>query len=301
MAEGLSTFEQAFKEARAQGMQTFDFHGRSFTTETKEEQDARQLELQPGPEGGVNRSQLLSPGPGAAQQSLQQSPAGQVIGQAAQVGKTGALDLLSQISDSARSIFAGQEGEVAANVPALAGVQSSFQQADQQAATQGLDLVERDVFRHKQGSREATIEHGFLAALLGGQGHEANTLVGTAKRVFQGQPFDKTSLTGQILSPGRFFAESMQDSINNLIGQAEGIISQLGLETDLGSVSIDRSGTTAESAGASLESGINKLAGLVTLFQEKLAEAKGSTNGNPESQVQASRGTGQAPNQRQPV
>ncbi len=77
----MSDFGDAFAAARGQGLQTFDFRGRKFTTETKEEEDARLGASQPQPQG-------------ASQAALHKTAAGQLMGTGAVRGP-GHLDLFA--------------------------------------------------------------------------------------------------------------------------------------------------------------------------------------------------------------
>lgn len=286
--ENLSPFQQAFAEARREGSKTFSFDGRLFTTQTKEELEAQQS-TEP------QRLSMASPTPGGAQQSMQDSPAGQAMGSAA--GKVPGL--LEGIKNNAASILSGRETDIAGGIPQFRDVQQSFQQADQQSKQSGANLVDRDIARHKTGSRESTLDNGFWATLLGSQGHEANTLALTGAQLLKGKPFDRVSMTGQDLTAGRFVAESVQDSVNNLFGQAEALLIQLGVgsrETppDLGEIAVDKPGTKSHAVGSVIESGVNKLADLVSHFQTVLAQAKENPDVNSESQVAANSGAGQA-------
>jgi len=298
----MSEFGQAFAQARAQGQQIFEFQGKLFTTQTAEEANAP---IQgpavpppvPDPTGGVNRSSLVSPVPdenmqvqrqypGAAQQSLQQSPTGQAMASMAAQPQS----LWAGMKANAADILAGHEGAIAEGIPQFANVQQSFRDADVAGKAAGLDLEARDVERHKAGSRNSTLDNGFFATLLGSQGHEANTLMGTGRQIMSGKPFDKTSITGQALTAGRFASESMQDVVNNLFGQAEALLVQLGLGTrespvNLGEMQVDAPGTKSQAVGSVVERGVNSLAELVGVFQQKLAETKRSIP-DAESQTQ---------------
>jgi hypothetical protein len=265
----LSSFGQAFATARAQGLPLFEWNGQQYTTELAEE---------------VNQ-----PAPSGSQQAMQQTPAGQVLG----AGGPQEPGLLSQIQSALPSLLSFNEDESAQNIPAFEGVREAFRGADQKA--KGLSPIERDVERHKSGARNASLDEGFFATLLASQGHELNTAQAISGRVIQQSPFDKISPTGQPLSPGRYAAESMQDSLNNLFGQAEAILINLGLGSrenppDVGSVSIDRPDTRTAAVGSFVESGVNKLADLVGFLQTKLEEAR--SNLNAESQIATTSGSG---------
>jgi len=273
----MSEFGQAFADARSKGMETFEFQGQVFTTETKEEQDRRLNTTQPQD---------------ASQQAMQQTPAGQMMGSQAPKQPS----LMETLQGKAASLLSFNEDEAAREIPAFGGVREAFRGADQAAKAQGLSPVERDVERHKTGARNSSLDEGFLATLLASQGHELNTAQAVSGRVINQSPFDKVAPTGQPLTPGRYAAESMQDSLNNLFGQAEALLINLGLGSreeppNVGSVSIDRPGTRTASVGSAVETGINKLAELVGVLQQKLEEAKRGAP-NAESQIAAQQGPG---------
>lgn len=277
-SKALSAFGRAFADARAEGLSTFEYKGKQFTTETLEEAESR-AQVKPAPPQGASQAQL------------QQTPAGQLMGSKAAKPP----GLMQNLQANVGSILSGREEEIAGQVPQLGQVRSAFTAADQAAKAAGMGLVERDVERHKAGARNASLDVGFFAALLGSQGHEANTLVNTAQRILGGKSFGETSITGQALTPGRYAAESIQDSINNLFGQAEALLIQLGVGSreqppSAGSVSIDRPGTRMASAGSTVENGVNALADLVGVFQQKLAEARSTPNAEP--QIAAVQGSG---------
>lgn len=272
----LSPFQQAFADARAGGLETFTFRNKLFTAETKEEQDSRLAE--------IKARQSIS----AKQSDLQNTPAGQILG----AGAPKSEGLLSSITGKAALLLRGSEEDISQEIPQFGRIRETFKTADVAGKARGLDPIEADVERHKTGSRNASLDEGFLVTLLVSQGHEFNTAQAVSNRVIQGDSFSNVSPTGQDLTPGRFAAESMQDSLNNIFGQAEALLIQLGVGSreqppNVGSVSIDRPGTRTASVGSFVEDGVNKLAELVNFFQTKLTEARSISDGTTQRQSQS--------------
>ncbi len=201
-----------------------------------------------------------------------------------------------QMAQAWDSIQAGDDAALGEQFPRLGAARDAFMGVANQiharrygpGAPRGpkLPAVEaaQDVERHVRGSREASQQAGFLPAFAAGQGHELGRVLQTGKDVLAGKEFNDIGATGAKLTPGRYVAESLQDSLNNVIGQIQAATMLLGLSPFPETPSDDQNAGFNIDDPSSIMAGIgSKIEEITNFLAEKYGRPLGASAKSPKS------------------